>query len=326
EMLAGRRAFPGQTTTDSVAAILEREPDWAALPPSTPPHVVRLLRRCLDKDPKRRLRDIADARADLDDGDKAPVGVPANRRPGRLRGAALLVATTAIVTAAGVGTFLRWFGRGDRSYASMAQTIASRLTNYAGIEADGVISPDGRSFIFVSDHAGTPDIWLRQLSGGDPVRLTDDAALESNLAYTADGDAIYFARADADGVAIWRMGALGGQRQKVLSGLSAGGGPTIMAGAPQVFSLSPDGRRLAFYEHGVLVLSAIDGTGHQRVASGVLPSAGRPAWSPNGRFVSFVRGGLFAPNNVFVVDLVSGRERQVTRFARSIEGVYSQSW
>src|SRR5207247_11264177 len=46
EMLAGRRAFPGETTTDSVAAILEREPDWTAVPASTPAHVARLLRRC----------------------------------------------------------------------------------------------------------------------------------------------------------------------------------------------------------------------------------------------------------------------------------------
>ncbi len=66
EMLAGRRAFPGETSSDTIAAILEREPDWSALPASTPLAVRRLLQRCLEKDPKRRLRDIADARADLD--------------------------------------------------------------------------------------------------------------------------------------------------------------------------------------------------------------------------------------------------------------------
>jgi serine/threonine protein kinase len=67
EMLAGRPAFDGRTGTDVLVSILERAPDWIALPPSTPRAVVRLLERCLEKEPRRRWRDIADARADLDD-------------------------------------------------------------------------------------------------------------------------------------------------------------------------------------------------------------------------------------------------------------------
>ena len=66
EMLTGRPAFARETVTDTLAAILEREPDWAALPPSTPHSVRRLLARCLEKDPRRRLRDIADAPMQLD--------------------------------------------------------------------------------------------------------------------------------------------------------------------------------------------------------------------------------------------------------------------
>jgi serine/threonine protein kinase/TolB-like protein/tetratricopeptide (TPR) repeat protein len=65
EALAGRPAFPGETVSDSVAKILEREPDWDALPTSTPEKIRDLLRRCLQKDPKRRLHDIADARIEL---------------------------------------------------------------------------------------------------------------------------------------------------------------------------------------------------------------------------------------------------------------------
>jgi serine/threonine-protein kinase len=66
ECLAGRLAFPGQTATDSIAAILEREPEWEALPPGTPPTVQLLLRRCLQKDRRRRLRDVGDARIELE--------------------------------------------------------------------------------------------------------------------------------------------------------------------------------------------------------------------------------------------------------------------
>src|SRR6266511_2112658 len=57
EMLTGHRAFPGATMSDMIAAILEREPDWTALPAATPPAVARLLRRCLEKESKRRLHD-----------------------------------------------------------------------------------------------------------------------------------------------------------------------------------------------------------------------------------------------------------------------------
>ena len=67
EMLAGKRAFEGATFSDTVAAVLDREPDWQALPAETPPAVRRLLRRCLQKEKDRRLRDIGDARLELEE-------------------------------------------------------------------------------------------------------------------------------------------------------------------------------------------------------------------------------------------------------------------
>ena len=72
EMLTGRTAFPGETISDTIAVILEREPAWTALPQSTPAPVRRLLAQCLDKDPKRRLRDIGQARIELDDAIAQP--------------------------------------------------------------------------------------------------------------------------------------------------------------------------------------------------------------------------------------------------------------
>jgi serine/threonine protein kinase/tetratricopeptide (TPR) repeat protein len=77
ELLAGRAAFARETVTDTLAAIIERDPEWQALPPATPPAIVRLLRRCLEKDPGRRLHDIADARIELDDADADRVAATA---------------------------------------------------------------------------------------------------------------------------------------------------------------------------------------------------------------------------------------------------------
>ena len=66
QMLTGGPAFGGETPSDTVAAILEHEPDWSVLPAQTPPGIRRLIQRCLEKDPKRRLRDIGDARLEID--------------------------------------------------------------------------------------------------------------------------------------------------------------------------------------------------------------------------------------------------------------------
>ncbi|MBE0565136.1 MAG: serine/threonine protein kinase, partial [Krumholzibacteria bacterium] len=85
EMLAGGRVFAGETVSDILAAVLKTDPDWAALPPDTPPALVRLLRRCFERDPRRRLRDIGEARIALEaiaageTGEVATVAAPAHR-------------------------------------------------------------------------------------------------------------------------------------------------------------------------------------------------------------------------------------------------------
>ena len=76
EMLTGRQAFSGETIQDTLTAVLTHEPDWSMLPADTPAGVVRLLRRCLAKDPARRLHSVADARIEIEDADAAkPIAV-----------------------------------------------------------------------------------------------------------------------------------------------------------------------------------------------------------------------------------------------------------
>ena len=74
EMLTGRRAFDADDTSDTLALVLTKEPDWAALPASTPAAIRRLLRRCLERDPKRRVPDIAVARLEIDEALATPLG------------------------------------------------------------------------------------------------------------------------------------------------------------------------------------------------------------------------------------------------------------
>ena len=100
EMLARQRPFDGATITDVLSAVVTREPDWSWLPPATPPTLERLIRRCLTKDPRQRLRDIGEARIVLDDllsGREEPTiaGAPAPGRSGRRTVMALLGGMTA---------------------------------------------------------------------------------------------------------------------------------------------------------------------------------------------------------------------------------------
>jgi hypothetical protein len=89
EMLTGRSPFLRATVTDTLGAVVDREPDWTALPAATPPMVLRLMRHCLEKEPKLRLRDIGDAVLKDVDGPrcqrslrplKTDQRAPANRR------------------------------------------------------------------------------------------------------------------------------------------------------------------------------------------------------------------------------------------------------
>src|SRR4030081_1807242 len=67
ELLTGKRVFDGETISQALAAVLKSDPDWTALPPDTPASIRRLLRRCLEKDRKRRLADASDARLEIDE-------------------------------------------------------------------------------------------------------------------------------------------------------------------------------------------------------------------------------------------------------------------
>jgi Tol biopolymer transport system component len=309
EMLTGRRAFAGATMPDVLTAILSREPDLSDLPSDVPSSLHQLLRRCLEKDPQKRLRDIGDAFTD----------VPEPERRARIAVAPVVagIAIAALLLMS-IATML-WSRPADADDGlTPDRLVATRLTDYGGAASAPAISPDGRAFVFVSDHGGTPDIWLRQIAGGEPVRLTNDEAPESDLIYAADGESLYFTRTDADGVGIWQTGILGGRPRRIVAG--------ARAPAP-----APDGRRLAFLQRDgsntwSLVIRTLDNAESRAVVKSLPGSVTRAAWSKDGRRLAYSRGGLFAPSNLFVLDVATGQDRQVTGFTRGNEGTYAQAW
>jgi serine/threonine-protein kinase len=109
EMLTGREAFRGETVSDTIAAVLEREPDWQALPPTTPAKIRDLLRRCLQKEPQRRPRDLRDLRIQLEEGPAT-----ATSRPWWLRRTAVgIAAVVLIILLVAAGWFHRLASRGE---------------------------------------------------------------------------------------------------------------------------------------------------------------------------------------------------------------------
>jgi serine/threonine protein kinase len=133
EMLTGRAPFKGETVSDTLVAILEREPDWRALPGATPPRIRELLRRCLEKDPKRRLRDIADAVIELTPDQSADAGIadPMRWAVSGLRKWIWVAASLALIAAMGTAVWL-W----PRTGALPAPALtAVPLTTYPGFES-----------------------------------------------------------------------------------------------------------------------------------------------------------------------------------------------
>ena len=155
EALAGRRAFAGATASDVLVQVLEHDPDWSALPEATPASVRQLLRRCLKKDLAARLRDIADARAQLEDaldtaeGRLPTVGGgavdPAASRYGRRRRAWLAwgLGVSALLAAGLLGVVVA------RREAATPREVVRRFRLDLQVEGRPSISPDGRRIAFV---------------------------------------------------------------------------------------------------------------------------------------------------------------------------------
>ena len=321
ELLTGSRAFPGSTTSDIIASILTREPDWSRLPRGTPESVRRALRRCLERDIRRRLRSAADVRLELDDATQVEGVLDRDlndRDEQRPRWRSMLLVAVSASALTGLLLYLTHLQHGFDPGAATADTIVSQVTDHGGSERDAAIAPDGRSFVFVSAHDSTPDLWLRQVSGGNPVRLTADDAEEAHPIFTRDGDTVYFTRVENGVPSVWKVAAFGGPARKVVE---RGRMPVP----------SPDGTLMAYLTWPApsdLVVAALDGSASRVLQRQVPAGIGteRPQWSPDGRWLSYNRWQLFGASNLWIVDTISGEARQATGFKATSEGIGSHVW
>ena len=175
EMLAGRRAFHGDTISDTFVSVLERDPDWDALPRDTPAAVRTLLRRCLRKDPQKRLHDIADAVLDIDDAITTPRDVAdAGARPDRGRSVRAVLPWLVAVALGGALAWVGWRDYRASTASSASPAEAAQLTIHSlegGANSVFQMSPDGRYLAFAPILTGRPMLWVYWIATGETTAL-----------------------------------------------------------------------------------------------------------------------------------------------------------
>jgi serine/threonine protein kinase/Tol biopolymer transport system component len=263
EMLTGRRPFTGDVVSDTLSSVLTQQPDWTALPVTTPPSIRRLLCRCLEKDRTRRLADIADARLDIDEalsGSNAdvPVALSTSRVRERIGwGVALLLVglTTAAMAA--------WTARSGpvdsettRTFLSVTpgqsltgNPLEARVGGARPSRTAVALSPDGKTLVFGALWGGEQQLYARSM---DQISATP-------ILGTSGGSSPFFSP-DGRWVGFWA----GGELRKV----PLGGGPAVtLCAAAALFGSS-------WGNDGTIVFASARNGGLWRVsAAGGTPEA-----------------------------------------------------
>ena len=313
EMLTGTRAFPGDDATDTIVAVVSKEPDWQALPPSVPSGLRKLLRRCLEKDPKRRLDSAAVIRIEIDDVAQAPsADAPVSPRPL----SRFLPWGVAATLAAGLLASVMYPRRVPEERGVVRFNVESEFgsTRRQGAFA---VSPDGRSMAFTSAGAdGVGRIVTRRLDDVETQVVTGTETAVS-VFWSPDSRSIGFVkrgaifRTDLDGRPPLRLCDLPGGPQT--GSVGAWGTKGVI-----VFSSSIGLMRVADTGGTPTPVSALNAANSEVVHTA-------PFFLPNGIHVLFL---ALAPSSTSgVIWATSIDEPARTRVAESSGGAaYADGW
>ena len=309
EMLTAKPAFPGDTITDVIAAVVKNEPDLKLLPAHTAPNVRRVLTRCLRKDPNMRLRDIGDARLDLTEGDGVqPIATVVARRTSMP-----LVAMTVVAAAAIAAAGWLWL----RSPAPPApRRWSAVLVGSPPTVMQPALSPDGQLLAFQTLVDGQSQIGVLKPGVGTWRVLTSDRSrgLAVIHDWATDGSRIYYDRQTDTLNGIFSVPALGGDERLVLENA---GFPIVMPNGDLLFHRINADRQLQLHRFSpgtgaIEALPAVPETGESDDAVVV---------SLDGRRVYFFGrplGDTAVRTGFYQLDLGMSVEPVATRF-RSVE-------
>jgi hypothetical protein len=240
EMLSGKRAFEGDSITDVLAAVVRAEPDWSTLPAATPAPVRRLLKRCLEKDRKRRLPDIGVARLEIDDALAVPEQAAPEPAPKR-RGVLPWIAAGAAALSIAAG-------------AAIWQARAPAQEDWSGVILGGPasafeprLSPDGQLLAFLAFVDQLPQLAVMKPNGGSWTILTRDRehGYITTAAWAPDSSKIYFDRMWGHPLGIYSVLPLGGEPRMLLD--DAFGPEPLPDGSLIVVKLTAQGDNQLFH-------------------------------------------------------------------------------
>ena len=335
EMLTGRRMYEGETVSDTIAAILTRAPQFDELPPATPPRVRRLLERCLDRDPKQRLRDIGEARIILDAPDAAtPSPPPAATPPSRRTSIVPWVIAALAVVAAGAWVLVAK----QRTPVARAPIKYSQRTFRPQTIFQALYAPDGESVVYSATSTGnTPYLYSLRPEYTEPLKMSE-APLQL-LSISSKGELAvlttpaWVAHRMCIGT-LARMPLSGGAPREIMEDvlqavwspdgndlaiirpvegvvrLEYPAGNVLVRSGGYVSDLrfSPDGKHIAYFEHPAKWddrgdVALVDLAGKRRVlATGYWGLEGI-AWSTDGETVYFSAGTGYADFSIYAAPL-----------------------
>jgi len=325
ELAAGRRAFFGSSSVDTLHRIIHAEPEpLRTLRPDTPPELVRIVRKALAKDPDERyqsVRDLAlDLRELLREIDSNPSGpavsgsVPALTPPPRRW---LWPALAALLLLALGAAFTMVLLRSGAAVAPSRSEMRITRVTASGKAIAAAISPDGKFVSYVVSDQGEQSLWVRQMASGQSLQLIPpkrDAYW--GIAFAPDGSIYYGQKsAAAPAGAIYQISALGGTPRKIISEIDCQ--PTF----------SPDGKRMAFLRarfptasESALIVANTDGTDVRTLATVRNPELFVPiffagaSWSPDGKLIAAaIVNRAVIDARVVTVDVGNGAMKSVAQ-------------
>ncbi len=292
EMIAGATPFPAEYEQALFYAIVHEEPEpLTALRTGVPMELERIVSKCMAKRPNERYQSATELVVDLKalsnslSGSISPpssrtatsvrvaplaqtAGTASEQTPRRAAWPLMLTATAAAVFGALSAWLLMGKGSPKVELAPAEQPYRLRRMTWDGdLSAFPALSPDGTLLAYASDRGGRGDldIWVQQVAGGDPKRITSDPADELQPSFSPDGSQIVFTRRPGG---VYTVQALGGD-------------PYLVSENAYAPSFDPEGKRVAYLRDGELYFSPVSMGEPVRLLAG-MADFGPPLWSPDG--------------------------------------------